>query len=418
MRRAAIALGLVSLAAALGCGGQGARAPVSAGAGAGDLHVAVEGACPKLGAYGVGTDVVIAYGTYGLEDVLLTKDRPESRAAQALALVRGDRIVIDPALMAGLPLGPGGYARGDLEVGGRRPRDAWLVRVDTEMAPAQKGALFERRRAYYGRFGPRWTEDPKAVDRARPGARPPPLAEADVCEGKEGTHFARHATERIDSGDTVVAGRCEDDLGRAEGGVTVATFHAGDAGWRVSEAPPSPLWDGIVNLDLVFARSGEAYLYAYAPYDDRRTETYLASWDGSSWRRVDVPFPGPITSLAVGSDGALWAVARFSRVFRRAPQGAPGGGWGPIALARPAFVDPAPAPESLRVLEVQTTGADAWVHAAYPIAVPAREDGSGRGHVLMTTRAWGEPWRCDRAMPASRALSRGGPRFVGADLPR
>lgn len=375
-----------------------------------ELRVAVEGTCPKLAAYPVGPEVVLAYGTYGLEDALLTKDRPEARAAQGLAHVRGDRLAFDPALLAGLPLGPGGYVRGDLEVGGRRPRDAWLVRVDTDLAPAQRGALFERRRVYYARDGARWTEDPKAVDRARPGARPPPLAEASLCEAAPGTRFARHATARIDSGDTVVAGRCEDELGRAQGGVFVATYRAGDRDWAVAEAPPSALWQGIVNLDVVFSTERQAYLYAYAPYDESASETYVAAWDGAAWRRLAVPFEGPIVSLSLAADGALWAVARFAEVHRRPARGA----WARVPLPSPRWASPAPA--ALRVLEVQTTGSDAWVHAAYPIAAPEREDGSARGHVLFTTRVWGSPWFCDRKRPAASALSPSGRSLPGAVL--
>src|SRR5690349_2986561 len=62
-----------------------ASVPSSSGGTDAGLSVAVEGPCPKMRVYGLGTSRLIAYGTYGLENSVLTRDRPEAAAAQALA---------------------------------------------------------------------------------------------------------------------------------------------------------------------------------------------------------------------------------------------------------------------------------------------------------------------------------------------
>jgi hypothetical protein len=83
------------------------------------------------------------------------------------------------------------------------------------------------------------------------------------------------------------------------------------------------------------------------------------------------------------------------------------GRWDPAPISMPPleFVEPAPAPGAVRLLEVQTAGKDVWVHGAIPIV---RDDGSaGREHVLYTTASWATPLHCDRDRPPQAALSAG-----------
>src|SRR5688572_23905804 len=206
--------------AVMACAACGSRAVVPASSGGTDagLTVAIEGPCPKLRVYGLGPSRLLAYGTYGLEDSVLTRDKPEAAAAQALAFLEPNGAPrITPNLLAGLPANKEGWVAGDIDVGGTTLDDAWLVRNETTLGKVQKGALFERRRAYYARENERWTESPTKREQVLPGVRPPPFPELVVCN-RYGTdaHFAHHATERLPEGDTIVVGRCEDDLHRAK----------------------------------------------------------------------------------------------------------------------------------------------------------------------------------------------------------
>jgi hypothetical protein len=76
-----------------------------------------------------------------------------------------------------------------------------------------------------------------------------------------------------------------------------------------------------------------------------------------------------------------------------------------VTLPAAEFADRAP--PDLRIIEVQTTGADAWVHAAYPIVVRApgtHEAKPARSHILYTTRRWDKPLFCDATSPAAAAV--------------
>ncbi|MBX3191776.1 MAG: hypothetical protein KF819_32600 [Labilithrix sp.] len=387
-----------------GCGGCGPRrsgpnAPSTKPSGA--LSVAIEGPCPKLRVWDAGRDLAIVWGTYGLEGATPIEARTTLATGQAFGFVRKGKVELVPALLAGLPRNAQGYVPADIELGGRFPEAAWLSRVDTRLARVDRGALFERQRSYLVWEGNRWTESPTGSDVVLSGLRTPPFLEGAMCTRLgEGVRFARHATERLPSGEVITAGRCEDEMQRAKSGVIVAALASARGEWRVAEMPPSPMFEEIVNVDLVYAKKNEAYLYAYMPYDESPRPAYVMRYDGARWSPVALPFDGPVVSMARADDGRLWAVARFREVYTRLPPG----DWTRVTLPPARFADRAP--PDLRVIEIQTTGRDAWIHAAYPIVIRAgdADPKPSRSHVLYTTRAWGDPLFCDAASPAAHAV--------------
>ncbi len=372
--------------------------------------MAVEGPCPKLRLAELEGTLVLVHGTYGLENMVPTAEDPRIVPAQSLAVVKGDQLGVDAKWIEGLPRDSRGWVPLDLELGGRFPENAWLAGVEMSSGRIDKGALLERRRTYFAWEKNQWTESPKERDRVLPGILPPPFPEATICKkhGPE-ARFGRHSTERLFSGDTLIAGRCEDALHRAVSGVLVASFVAGRSEWTVHEAPPSPLEAGIVNVDIVYVARKEAYVYAWAPYDENVRTSYLVAFDGSAFTRVEVPFVGPIVSMSRASDGSLWAVAHFESVYRK-PKDGP---WVEVALPAPRFVEPLP--PTLRVLEVQSADGATWVHAAYPVEVPRRDRvDASRNHVLLTTRPWKKPAYCSHAGPLKDGLREEGPKAKGA----
>jgi hypothetical protein len=406
-----VGAGVVLLAGlATGCGGDGSRAPASAPSSTdgpratGPFAVFAEGLCPKLRVYDVGDARWLVFGTYGLEDTAVgARDAnrigdPHVPAGQSfVALGRdGAAVMRDASWFAGLPLDARGYVRGDVDVGGRWPDAAWLLRVETAQGPAESGVLLERKREYYGWTGGAWREDPHARDAATSGPRPPPFPDDTICaEAGGAARFENYASGRLPSGDTMVVGRCEDELHRAKGGALVASVRAGEGQWRVVLAPTSPIFDSIVNFDVAMHARDDVYVSGYEPYRTGRGPTYLVHFDGTDWGPVKVPFGGQTVAAAAAPDGTLWVVVEWRDLWRRAPDGR----WEEVSLPVPAGAD------KLRLLEVYVTGDDTWVHAAYPVTL---EDGaSARRHVLYGTRRAARPLHCDKRLPADRAL---GPR--------
>lgn len=391
----------VALAAASACSRGPAVTPARP-AGTTSLAIAIEGPCPKLRIWDAGTELALIWGTYGLEGATPIEARTSLGTEQAFGFLRGGRVDVAPALFAGLPQNARGYVPADIELGGRFPQAAWLSRVDTRLAKINKGALFERSRGYLVWEQGRWTESPNGSDVVLSGLRTPPFIEGSICTRLgDDVHFARHATERLPSGETITAGRCEDDLQRSKGGVIVASLETGERGnWTVADLPSSPMFDEIVNVDLVYAGRNDAYLYAYMPYDETPRPPYVMHFDGRRWAPVPLPFDGPVVSMAHTDDGTLWAIARFRELWAQGRAGV----WKRVPLPAAKFADRTP--PDLRVIEVQTTGHDAWIHAAYPIVLraPGADPRPSRSHILYTTRRWEKPLFCDATSPAAAAV--------------
>ena len=380
-------------------------APVTAATQGGPFEVFAEGMCPKLRVYEVGDARWLVYGTYGLEDTAVgARDArrivdPHVAAGQSFVVLdgEGEGSKREAAWFAGLPLDDHGYVRGDIDVGGRWPDAAWLLRVETAQGPAESGVLLERKRLYYAWTGQAWHEDAHARDAATPGPRPPPFPDDTICsDAGASAHFANYASGRLPSGDTLVVGRCEDDLHRAKGGALIASARAGEGQWHVALAPTSPIFDSIVNFDVAMRARDDVFVSGYEPYRTGRGPTYLVHFDGNAWAVTSVPFGGQTVSAASSPDGTLWAIVEWRDLWKRTPEGR----WEQVTLPAPRAAGGEPA--KMRLLEVDTTGAETWVHAAYPVTL---DDGaSARRHVLYGTRHTKRVIRCDKRLPADRAL--------------
>ena len=247
----------------------------------------------------------------------------------------------------------------------------------------------------FGTRGP----PPRRAHHAAHGLDPLPGDEASVA-------LSLLASERTADGTTFVAGRCEDELHRPVGPLLLGRYDVRTHVWQRLAAPASVLFEGpeaIVNAGIIAVSPDEAWIWAYRPFtESERERPYLVHFEGTV-AAVDVPFARSIVSVARSTDGSLLAVAGFSELRRMDP----GGRWDAAPLSMPplGFVEPAPAPGAVRLLEVQTVGADVWVHGAIPIV---RDGGSaGREHILYTTAPWASPLHCDRDRPPQGALTAG-----------
>lgn len=408
-------LGAASVLAA-GCGGNGGASADSADDAApevGPFQVYAEGLCPKLKMYDVGKKSFLVYGTYGLDAVPFGDENAlgaKVTAAQSFAEALPTGPKRRAELLAGLPMTKDGWIRGDVEIGGRFPSPMWIARVETSRGAGSQGVLYERNRLFYAYQGKTWQLEPNAKDAATPGMRAPDLPEAEICERfGEGISFATYAAARLPSGDSLVAGRCEDARHRAQGGVHLASFVAGETSWKIADAPPADLFQSIVNLGLAFVERGSAYLHAYPPYDDGEVPAYVVKLDGRSWSEVELPFAGPVVSMATTESGELWVIRGWSELWRYRK-----GQWTRVGLPDPVFVEPLP--ERLRLLEVQVLDGAVWVHAAYPVWLEGAKRTAARGHVLFTSREVDQTTYCDRRRKARKALSQSDevPRLEGA----
>lgn len=371
-----------------------------------------EGPCPKLEVQAAGDRKFLVYGTYGLDAArfqLSSKQSSDVNAAQAFVEIGAAGLVRWPTMWDGLPKAAKGYIRGDLEIGGHYPDTLWLARIETKRGDSAR-LLYARQPSYYSWRTRRWKPNRKAREMATVGALAPRLPLDELCEGLGDAHFATYAAERQQTGEALVAGRCEDELHRARGGVRLASFTPGQASWQLLDAPASPLFDAIINMGLVWTSRRQAYLFAYPPYQLGDAPAYVARFDGSGWSQVDMPMPGPIVAMTATDEDSLWAVSQWRVLWRRRD-----GQWEHVLLPPPLFVSPVPA--QLRILDAQAHGETLWIHAAYPIAVAGSERSAARGHVLYTTDAVRRPVYCDRRRAASDALSFEAPPLRGAEQP-
>ncbi len=411
MKRSLLFLGLVAFSA--GCGGAAMDPRSSTAAARSPFAVAIEGRCPKLRVHAVGRDTVVVLGTYGLDEGAAWSGRQTANAAQALALVEPtDRTrttsprtaAVKPNLLDGLPRTATGWAEGDLDVGGQFPSGVWLERTLRTPAPPNKGALFETTHDGFTWAGSAWRPSTGRDGLLRGAHTTLPTASI-LCPGDEASvALSLLATERTPDGTTFVAGRCEDELHRPVGPLLLGRYDIRTHVWQRIQAPPSVLFEGpdaIVNAGIVAVSPNEAWIYAYRPFlETERERPYLVHWDGRA-TLAEVPFSRSIVSLAKGTDGSLFAIAGFSELRRMDARGR----WDsePIALPPLGFVEPEPT--TVRLLEVQVTGRDVWVHGAVPIV---RADGSpGREHVLYTTAPWSQTLHCDRDRAPQAALTPG-----------
>lgn len=363
------------------------------------LKVAIEGNCAKLHVDEAGKQTVVVLGTYGLDEAGAWSGKQTAHAAQALALVKDKTATMEPELLAGLPLTKAGWIDGDVSVGGGGERGLWLDRVVRTPAALNKGALFE-----VARDGFTWSPSAKSWLRSagRDSMTRGPhtaLPVATMFCGEEHA-FSLLASERDPDGTTFVAGRCEDELHRPNGGLHLARYDIRAHQWQRIPTPAASLFEGpdaIVNAGIVVVSADQAWVHAYRPFHERAQEqAYLLHVAGTRADAVSVPFTRSIVSTARSSDGTLWAVAGFSELYQRSPNG----DWRATSLPRLDFVEPTPS--VVRLLEVQTTAGQVWVHGAVPIV---KADGSsGREHVLFTSAPWSAPLHCDREKEPRLAL--------------
>ncbi|CAN5824968.1 hypothetical protein BH11MYX4_BH11MYX4_08050 [soil metagenome] len=406
--------GLVGLLAAA-CGGGARDVRSSTGSPGSPFTVAIEGRCPKLRVHDVGQRTLVVVGTYGLDEAGAWTGRQTAHAAQALALVEPiDRkrpasprtATMNPSLLDGLPRTSTGWAEGDLDVGGQFPSGVWLERTLRTPAAPNKGALFETSHDGFTWAGSAWRRS-SGRDGLLRGAHTTLPTASTLCPGDEASvALSLLASERTADGTTFVAGRCEDELHRPEGPLLLGRYDVRTHVWQRIPAPASVLFEGreaIVNAGIIAVSPDEAWIWAYRPFtESERERAYLVHFDGTP-TLVDVPFARSIVSLARSLDGSLLAVAGFSELRRMDP----GGHWDPAPITMPplGFVEPAPPPGAVRLLEVQAVGKDVWVHGAIPIV---RDDGSAsREHLLYTTAPWATPLHCDRDRPPQTALTAG-----------
>ena len=360
--------------------------------------VAIEGNCAKLHVETAGSQTMVVLGTYGLDEASAWSGKQTAHAAQALAIVRERTATMEPDLLSGLPLTSRGWIEGDVQVGGSGRGGLWLERVVRTPAALNKGALFEVERDGFTWTGRTWRPSAGRNTMLRGPHAALPVA-AMFC-GSEERAFSLLASERADDGTTFVAGRCEDELHRPSGGLHLARYDVRAHTWQRIVAPTGELFEGpdaIVNAGIVVVSPDEAWVHAYRPFrETEREQPYLLHVGPASATAVPVSFERGVVSLARAADGSLWAVAGFSELHRRTADGR----WEAATLPPLEFVDPVPS--QVRLLEVQTTTKDVWVHGAVPTV---RADGSAsREHVLFTTAPWSAPLHCDREKDPRAAL--------------
>ena len=345
------------------------------------FRVAIEGNCAKLHVDEAGSQTVVVLGTYGLDEAGGWSGKQTAHASQALALVRPKErtATMEPGLLSGLPLTKSGWIEGDVQVGGGGQGGLWLERVVRTPAALNKGALFEVARDGFTWSGQTWHASAGRDTMTRGPHAALPVA-AMFCGDDHA--FSLLASERALDGTTFVAGRCEDELHRPNGGLHLARYDVRGRRWQRVSAPSGALFEGpdaIVNAGIVVVSPDEAWVHAYRPFHETEHEPgYLLHLAAGSV--TPVPFDRSIVSIARAIDGTLWAVAGFSELHKRNTDGH----WEAVSLPKLGFVEPVPT--TIRLLEVQTTGKDVWVHGAVPIV---RADGSaGREHVLFTSAPW------------------------------
>lgn len=380
--------------AVTGCRGSASNSPSASSS---QFNVAIEGNCAKLHVDEAGPQTVVVLGTYGLDEATAWSGKQTAHAAQALAFVRekDHTATMEPDFLTGLPLSQRGWIEGDVQVGGGGNGGLWLERVVRTPAAIDKGALFEVARDGFSWSGRSWRPSFGRDSLTRGPHTTLPVATM-FCGERA---FSLLATERSPDGTTFVAGRCEDELHRPSGGLGLARYDIRSRQWQRVTTPDAELFNGpdaIVNAGIVIVSPDEAWVHAYRPFRESEHEHgYLLHVKGSG--ATPVPFDGSVVSVSRGEGGTLWAISGFSELRRMGTDGK----WTPVSLPPLTFVEPVPA--QIRLLEVQATTHDVWVHGAVPTV---RADGSaGREHVLFTSAPWSQTLHCDREKDPKSALA-------------
>lgn len=410
LARAALAAASAALAACGGAPGRdpAGRRPAAALTSPSGFHVVAEGPCGRLSVQGLSGRTFLVYGEtgYDLHDWAVGE---RLAAAQSFVELRGGNAFRVPALYEGLPTDAGGYVAADLYLGENREEGPWLYAVETRYAARGAGRLFDRRGRTYSRRGKAWVpsaESPVALPGA---ARSLPALPTESACGRPGLTLVPLASARLDTGEVLVAGRCQDasHVNLRETSLVIAHGLPGSAAWKIESAPDATALDGILNLALSARTRDDAYLVAWEPFKPPESrKPYLAHWDGKRWETEETSLPEGLMSLASGPDGALY-VAAGRALYRQIARGAP---FAPVVLPPLRFASE-PQPASLRVHTVRSVGGDLWVEGTYRVSL-AGEKGplEARASVLYRlSRAPGDaatysPLFCDAREPADRAL--------------
>jgi len=360
-----------------------------------EFEIFAEGPCPRLSAqHALGTTVLV-FGETGYDLHGWMPGEPVA-AAQSLAEVVGDTVMLRPALSGGLPHDARGYVPGALEVDG-----GWLTRTTTRYARGGTGALFEKRASAYVWSNGRWAgRAGRPMGRLDPSSRLGELPA--MCA--DGRQFIPTAHDTSPEGGVFVAGRCDDAAAPnpVDPVIHVAHGRPGARTWSTARIPETDELRGIVNLDLFARRDDEAYLVAYEPFvarDERKA--FLAGYDGRHWRRIEVPVEDGFMGVS-GTETELY-LAAGRRFYQRA--------YGTATLPLAAVPLPLPAfaqvtASQMHVHAVRVLSGQVWVEASYRVQVPRKEGVDAIWASALYTRQ--RPRRliyCDARESADQALA-------------
>jgi len=268
---------------------------------------------------------------------------------QELMLIEGGEIVVDASYQRGIEREEPAFLWQIAGIAGSWPGAAWLATNRSTESAA---------RGYVYRWSGRGWEQVKAAKPDEPltallpwtdqhalalvepaggfGARFIPLGkpsfEAPRFNAPKLSH--EHCRSRIRSevatavapGEVMVAGGQVCDVVSASGqkdtvhfGLGVERFTAGEPQGRLMllddlpELPPGAVWEVTA---LVPVAPGEVLLAARSVVDATHTRSYLARWDGTTFRSIPLPIAGGIRRLWVESAETLWATDLEGQLWR------------------------------------------------------------------------------------------------------
>jgi hypothetical protein len=397
--RAAIAIGGLLLA---GCGGPRVLVAKPAGpALAPDLRAIAEGPCAKLSVEAIGERRFLVYGDTGYELGDWAAGE-QLAAAQSLIEITAEGPAQNHAMLEGLPRDARGYLPAAIELGSDSTGTPWLASIDTRYAPRGTGALFERTsRAYRFRDGG-WQSSPDNAPLDLGKGSLPDVSAKDACEDGA-LRFVPLTHSFATDGSLLIAGRCQDESHINYADTTLVAAHArkGASEWSYARLPKTSRLDGIVNVSLHAASSGDAWLTAFEPYAPTTGRpAYLAHFDGAQWREIDTSIDDGLMSVAVSADGTVY-LAGGRALYRRAPSGETAR----VELPPLRFTRSTP---ELHVRKVRVFPAgDIWVEAGYRVRRTTGERGEASdvwASALFSNRVLPLPIYCDARENAVSAM--------------